>query len=172
MMKRIPVILWVGIIAIQVSNAQISVKSHEYISTAQAALRWYEKKDFQRALGKYEEAWFYFENKNGKYGFISSSGEIKFENEFDEPPAFLHPKIKVVLVYKNKLNGVIDLSTMTWMIKPMNEQIKKIDFTHTGNCNMAISHERLQILDLYFLILDSNNEEYYLDKNKVKYQPE
>lgn len=126
---------------------------------------------------KGEGMWFFFQDGKNKFGYIHSSGEQRFYGEID---SLLSNQINYNLlnfnyagVCKGKNCGIIDLSKMEWVIKPLpSVEFLNIAFTIKEDycdLNRGIPIDRSKIVDFYFLAKDKNGQIFYLDKEGIKY---
>jgi hypothetical protein len=119
-----------------------------------------------------EEAWFYFQDANQKRGFVSSDGAVRLYGEFDSYPFTSLNKMQLARVKKGNKNGVIDLTTIEWLIRPRAENIISINNMYRGSCNKPPVNDRSNVTTFYFLLQDSQNRYYYIDQQEVAYKIE
>ncbi len=125
------------------------------------------------------EKCFLTKNESDQWGFVLSTGETRFQSEFD---TLLRPEeyfkffnLNLLIVKKGNTQGVIDIPTMTWALKPTeNIEILDLGFTHKDNyCNTSVSSDidQSKILDFYFWVKSINGQSYYIGKDQVSYLP-
>ncbi|MFT4762234.1 MAG: hypothetical protein ACI9LN_004218 [Saprospiraceae bacterium] len=117
---------------------------------------------------KGKEHWFYVEGFDKIRGFINVKGEKKFYGEFQNNPFDKWIHLGVSILKNENSNGLLDLITMEWLIKPVKEQIKDVQYSHRGNCFMP-PKMRPNIEEFYILVLDENGNEFFIGKNGIKY---
>lgn len=125
------------------------------------------------------EKCFLTKNDSDQWGFVFSTGETRFQGEID---TLLRPEgyfkffnLNLLIVKKGNTQGVIDIPTMTWALKPTeNIEILDLGFTHKDNyCNSSISSDidRSKIMDFYFWVNNNNGQSFYMGKDQISYLP-
>lgn len=125
-----------------------------------------------------EGTWFLFQDEENKYGYIHSSGEVKFYGELDSLLSLQDDYSFVAFGYevikqRNK-SGIIDLKTMQWHIKPLaNIKFMDVGFTHKGHYCSVYNYnpdDGSIILDTYILAKNKSGQLFYIDKEGVQYK--
>lgn len=131
---------------------------------------------------------FKYKNIKGEEGFINMKGKKKLVNSiisnstsktegyfsFVDTEHSEHRKYYGYSVeYNDELSGILDLTTMTWVIKPQKAlKIEEINFTTDKNLSKKYSLEDRKNLKFYFLVRDEKKEiSYYIDDKLKKYFP-
>lgn len=103
------------------------------------------------------QCWFYFENEEGKRGFINTNGETKLYGEL-----FSYVTNATYNVQKNKeKSGILDLRTLEWTIKPQ----EKLKFESIISIGQDTENQT------YYVVVADGDEKYIIDMNKKAYKP-
>ncbi len=108
------------------------------------------------------DTWFYFEYAKGDRGFINIDGKKRFVNAFDNYPFAKPPVMKLVQITKGKKTGIIDLTSLDWLLKPIEETIVRVDYTYEGDCGKISQISREAVKDFYILIKKRDGKEVYI----------
>lgn len=117
--------------------------------------------------------WFFFEDQEGNKGFINSNREIKFLNEIDSNIySYLDIKPNVRIVEKGNKSGVLDLRTISWILKPINYKVNKVNYLYENIClyDTPFIKEEIKISEYLFLVSDEKGNQFYIDKNNNEYR--
>lgn len=123
-------------------------------------------------------AWFLFQDDKNKYGYIHSSGQVKFYGELDSlltlQGDYSFALFGYEIIKQGDKTGIINLKTMTWLLKPLVDlKFLDVGYTHSGNfCN--IHNQTLNdysiILETYILTKNKTGQLFYLDEEGVQYK--
>lgn len=135
-----------------------------------------------------DNMWFKYKTIEGEQGFIDMNGEKKLINEvisdsrsrtqgsFSFIDTEHSTKINYYgysIEYNDELEGVLDLLTMNWIIKPQKAfKIEEINYATDKNLNENYNLEDRKNLKFYFLVREEKKEtSYYIDEKLIKYLP-
>ena len=118
------------------------------------------------------DTWFYYEDMNGKKGFMNSSGKKKLEGELLDYAFMSNNRFDYGLQRGKDTYGIIDLRTMEWVIKPQPLVIQSLNGTTKAPCK-KYTDKREDLIDVYFLVYDrnANPDVYYIDREMKVYKP-
>ena len=135
-----------------------------------------------------DNIWFKYKNIKGEEGFINMNGEKKLINSIISNSrsktngsfSFIDTENSVNINYygysiesNDELYGVLDLTTMNWLIKPQKIfKIDEINYATDKDLNEKYNLEDRTKLKFYFLVRDEKNQtSYYTDYKLKKYLP-
>lgn len=135
-----------------------------------------------------DNIWFKYKTIEGEQGFVDMDGEKKLINEvisnsksqtqgsFSFIDTEHSTKIKYYgysIEYNDELEGVLDLLTMNWIIKPQKIfKIEEINYSTEKNLSEKYDLEDRRNLKFYFLVKERKKEiSYYIDDKLIKYLP-
>ncbi|WP_223609511.1 hypothetical protein [Chryseobacterium sp. OSA05B] len=135
-----------------------------------------------------DNIWFKYKTIDGEVGFITMNGEKKLINDIISNSrsqtegyfSFIdseHSTRRKYYGYSIESNdesyGVLDLLTMTWLIKPQKAlKIDEINYTTDQNVDEKYDLEDRKKLKFYFLVREEGKETaYYIDDKLKKYVP-
>ncbi|SHF60697.1 hypothetical protein [Chryseobacterium sp. OV279] len=135
-----------------------------------------------------DNIWFKYKTVGGELGFINMNGEKKLINDIISNSrsqtegyfSFIdseHSTRRKYYGYSIESNeesyGVLDLLTMTWLIKPQKAlKIDEINYTTDQNLDEKYDLQDRNKLKFYFLVREEKKERaYYIDDKLKKYIP-
>ncbi|SHF60684.1 hypothetical protein [Chryseobacterium vrystaatense] len=133
-----------------------------------------------------DNIWFKYKTLSGELGFINMNGEKKLINDIISNSrsqtegyfSFVDSEHSVRRKYygysiesNDESYGVLDLLTMTWLIKPQKLfKIEEINYATDQNLSEKYDVEDRKNLKFYFLVSDKEKEtSYYIDDQLKKY---
>lgn len=135
-----------------------------------------------------ETIWFKYKTPEGEEGFVDMNGEKKLVNDIISNSrskikgsfSFIDTEHSPEINYygysiesNDELCGVLDLITMTWLIRPQKAfKIDEINYTQDKSLGEKYNLGDRANLKFYFLVDDEKNQtSYYIDDKLRKYLP-
>ncbi|PWV56353.1 hypothetical protein C7475_101868 [Chitinophaga sp. S165] len=115
--------------------------------------------------------WFYMTDTLGKSGFINEDGDKKCYGELLSYPFYSNDRFNLSVQNNKDSSGILDVSTMEWVLKPQPIHITRTEISHNGDCHLSnVEIKDENIIGVYYLVEKGENA-YYIDKLGTKYWP-
>ncbi|WP_020539023.1 hypothetical protein [Lewinella cohaerens] len=109
---------------------------------------------------KVDAPWFIYTSTDGA-GFVNENGETKFFSSQGHTHMFnigASEEWDIYVIREGDLEGVVDLRSMEWLVKPISGKIKSIRCTFVGDVNSPPDSRTDDVIDLFIKYSDVREE--------------